>query len=244
MRLLVSVRDAIEARSALAGGAEWIDIKEPHRGALGAADPQVWREVREAVGDAAPVSAALGELVEEGRGELAKLTSGLGYVKIGLAGASPIDWRSRWRELLKKLPMGVKHVAVCYVDWRESQAPCPSDVVAFAADHSAAAVLFDTFDKRSGKLFVHLSAVELDLLARRCRACELSIALAGSIDADDLKSVAALAPEIVAVRGAVCRPDRRGAVDASLVRRFQERLARERRRATAEHDEKNRLRFA
>ena len=37
-RLLVSVRDAVEAEAALAGGAHLIDVKEPARGALGRAD--------------------------------------------------------------------------------------------------------------------------------------------------------------------------------------------------------------
>ena len=36
--LLVSVRSADEAIAALAGGADVIDVKEPNRGALGAAD--------------------------------------------------------------------------------------------------------------------------------------------------------------------------------------------------------------
>ena len=38
--LLVSVRSAAEALSALAGGADVIDVKEPNRGSLGAADDE------------------------------------------------------------------------------------------------------------------------------------------------------------------------------------------------------------
>ena len=41
--LLVSVRSADEARTALAGGATVIDVKEPERGPLGRADPATWR---------------------------------------------------------------------------------------------------------------------------------------------------------------------------------------------------------
>ena len=43
--LLVSVRSAEEARAALAGGATVIDIKEPDRGPLGRAEPEVWQQV-------------------------------------------------------------------------------------------------------------------------------------------------------------------------------------------------------
>ena len=40
-KLLVSVRTIEEARAALAGGADIIDIKEPTRGSLGRADEAV-----------------------------------------------------------------------------------------------------------------------------------------------------------------------------------------------------------
>ena len=61
-RLLVSVRDASEALAALRGGAALIDVKEPRLGSLGAATPEVWREVRRVVPTEVPCSAALGEL--------------------------------------------------------------------------------------------------------------------------------------------------------------------------------------
>ena len=62
MRLLVSVVSADEARRALAGGADIIDVKDPREGALGAPSPRVLSEVVAAVGGAAPVSVALGDL--------------------------------------------------------------------------------------------------------------------------------------------------------------------------------------
>ena len=44
-RLLVSVRNADEAIAALAGGAHVIDVKEPERGSLGAADTSAIAEI-------------------------------------------------------------------------------------------------------------------------------------------------------------------------------------------------------
>ncbi|MGC1717590.1 MAG: (5-formylfuran-3-yl)methyl phosphate synthase, partial [Isosphaeraceae bacterium] len=44
-QLLVSVRSADEARTALARGASIIDIKEPDHGSLGLAPWSVWRDV-------------------------------------------------------------------------------------------------------------------------------------------------------------------------------------------------------
>ena len=61
MRLLISVADAAEARIALEGDADIIDVKDPARGTLGSADSAVLREVVEVVGAARPVSAALGD---------------------------------------------------------------------------------------------------------------------------------------------------------------------------------------
>ncbi len=62
--LLVSVRSALEALEALAGGADVIDVKEPTRGSLGAADVATISEVVRAVNNRAIVTAALGELTE------------------------------------------------------------------------------------------------------------------------------------------------------------------------------------
>ena len=103
--LLVSVRCALEALAALSGGASVIDVKEPSRGALGRAEGSVWGEVLEAVAGRAPVSAALGELVEWGEGadpgtgptaDPRRKIPGLGglsFLKLGLAGeALRPDW--------------------------------------------------------------------------------------------------------------------------------------------------------
>src|SRR5437763_2302356 len=102
--LLVSVRSAVEARSALAGGAGVIDIKDPSRGPLGAAEPAVWRAVRRVVPREMPLSAALGELAEwKSRRALEQHDSaGLSYLKLGLAGCGSWPgsvWQAGWRGL-------------------------------------------------------------------------------------------------------------------------------------------------
>ena len=67
MKLLVSVRSTAEAEAALRGGADIIDIKEPARGPLGMAPPEVCGSIVQRVAGRAPVSAALGELWERVR---------------------------------------------------------------------------------------------------------------------------------------------------------------------------------
>jgi uncharacterized protein (UPF0264 family) len=58
-QLLVSVRSADEARTALAGGASIIDVKEPDHGSPGQAPWSVWRDVHTVVSTAAPISSEL-----------------------------------------------------------------------------------------------------------------------------------------------------------------------------------------
>ena len=104
-KLLVSVRSRAEAEAALAGGADIIDIKEPARGALGAADPAVWAEICACIGRRAIVSAALGELLSDRTFDLARQTAGLRFAKIGLAGChSHRGWMDRWMAAVQSLP--------------------------------------------------------------------------------------------------------------------------------------------
>src|SRR5256712_12388438 len=89
MRLLVSVADPSEARAALEGGADVIDAKQPRRGALGPVRRDVLAAIRQVVGAARPVSAALGDARDEAAlGRAAGGAAGLGvaFVKGGLAG--------------------------------------------------------------------------------------------------------------------------------------------------------------
>lgn len=89
MRLLVSVASAAEASAALAGGADVVDAKDPHAGALGPVSLEVLRDIHAAVGGARPVSAALGDAADEAvveRDTRAFIAAGALFVKIGFAG--------------------------------------------------------------------------------------------------------------------------------------------------------------
>ena len=91
MRLLVSVARAAEAAAALAGGADVIDAKDPHAGALGPVSVPVLREIYAAVGGVQPVSAALGDAADEAvieRDAHAFIAAGALFVKVGFGGAA------------------------------------------------------------------------------------------------------------------------------------------------------------
>src|SRR5690349_12551439 len=111
--LLVSVRSAVEALAAYAGGAAVIDMKEPARGPLGQADPAVWQAVRAAVPRAITLSVALGELVEwRGRDPIDPAWfDGISYRKLGLAGADR-RWADEWASLRAACGGGPGWIAV------------------------------------------------------------------------------------------------------------------------------------
>src|SRR2546430_11326761 len=89
MRLLVSVRGSVEARAALAGGADVIDAKDPARGALGAVQRDRLAAIRRAVGAARPVSAALGDARDDAMVAAgAAAAAGVAFVKLGFGGVT------------------------------------------------------------------------------------------------------------------------------------------------------------
>jgi uncharacterized protein (UPF0264 family) len=220
MQLLVSVRSAEEAEAALDGGAGLIDVKEPARGSLGPADPTVISEVLHVVAGRAPVSAALGELLD-GPTDLAR--SELSFVKWGLAGCQGQDWSSALRQAQQLAPC--RPVAVAYADWSRAGAPAPSDVCDFAIAHSWAAFLLDTWRKDGTTLLDWLSHAGLAELRTRCRHAGVPVALAGSLGEAEIRELMVLQPDWFAVRGAACRCGRRtDRIDANRVRSLAELL--------------------
>lgn len=225
MRLLVSVRSAEEARAALAGGAEIVDAKDPQRGALGAVELVVLREIVRAVSGMRPVSAALGDAGDaESLAHLARAAAeeGAAFVKVGFADVRELEAvRSRLSRvmdgaLLPEAPCAV--VAVAYADWHEVGAAAPSTVLAAAAAEGAMGVLVDTVRKDGAGLFRCLGRAALGSLVREAREHSLLVALAGRITLEDLAFAYEAGAEVVGVRGAACDLGRNGRVRESRVR--------------------------
>jgi len=216
-RLLVSVRSADEARIALASGADVIDVKEPNRGPLGAADVDVVADVVTAVGDRVPISVAASELLDGQR--IVAETEGIALAKIGLAGCrSCADWPARWRAAIAAWPASVRPAAVVYADGNYANSPPPDDVLAAAIASGCPALLVDTWDKSRGTLFDHWPAQDVGRFCRQVRAAKIAVALAGSLHGESLEAAVACRPNVIAVRGAVCDGGRSGAVSDARVR--------------------------
>ncbi len=233
-QLLVSVRSTAEAESALVGGADWIDIKEPRRGSLGRADERTIADIMTFVAGRRPVSAALGEwsttpVEDSGRATLPKrATLPLphpcpGFVKIGLADTANRNWRDGLRSLQRALAnrCAASLIPAAYADWRRASAPPAGDVLQFAIDEGCPGFLIDTWQKDGTTLLDWCALGELAGWCELAHKHGLFVALAGSLKEADLAKVLPLRPDVIAVRGAVCRGGRRDAqLDPELVQRL------------------------
>jgi (5-formylfuran-3-yl)methyl phosphate synthase len=217
--LLVSVRSAAEAKIALAGGADVIDVKEPRRGALGPADPNVWGEIQAAISGRVTSSAALGELLYDPVESLAPQATGFRYAKIGLAGCHATrGWIRCWMDAIGRLPRGTCAVPVAYADWPQAQAPSPSVALWLAERSPAKLLLVDTWNKSGGTLVDQLSWQSLREIAQNAHAAGVRLALAGSLDEAGIAKVQKLSPAYIGVRGAACRGGRDGTIDLARVK--------------------------
>jgi uncharacterized protein (UPF0264 family) len=222
MRLLVSVVSAEEARRALAGGADIVDVKDPGEGALGAPSPRVLSEVVRIVGMSAPVSAALGDLPNlphtaalAARGAA---LSGARYVKVGLRGVRELDAAvALMRAVSDAVGPRTAVIAAAYADADALDPPAfaPASLPVLVERAGISGALIDTFVKDGRGLYRWLSDRELYDLIARTRQAGGSFGIAGQLTRGQLRRVAA---DVVGVRSAVCRGgDRAAELDADLV---------------------------
>ena len=206
-KLLVSVRDAAEARAALDAGADLIDVKEPRRGPLGSADPTTIAAVLDAVAGRVPVSAALGELLDWHDTAAHDTLSGLAFAKFGLSScAKQSSWEAAWRRAIGRLPRGVRGVAVVYADWQRAAAPTPQAVLANAEAVGCSAVLVDTFDKAGGSLLRHWSLAEVERFVSAAHTRGLLAVVAGGLDSMSVGQVATVQCDYVGVAARCAAP--------------------------------------
>lgn len=229
MKLLVSVRNEVEARQALRGECDILDIKEPAHGSLGAAPLGAIERILQAVAGAVPVSAALGELIDleplsKNPPQFPPSLEGLTYLKTGPARLLELpDWKKRFRDFADQTRG--RTVAVIYADGDSVDAPPPEQIFEEARQARATGLLIDTCRKGTGHLLDWITVAQLHLWKRRTSEAGMFLALAGSLCLDLLPHLLPIEPDIIAVRGAVCRGlDRTAAIDENLVRLWHERL--------------------
>jgi uncharacterized protein (UPF0264 family) len=212
VRLLVSVTSAGEARLAVAGGVDVVDVKNPAEGSLGAPAPAVVEAVRAVVPAELPVSAAIGDMPHlPGTAALAALgaaRSGASYVKVGLWGSATEDEAVALLSAVRDAA-GVPVIAAAYADAGRAPGLAPELLVAAARRAGVAGCLLDTAVKDGRGLFEWLAPEALTAMSAEAHEAGLEIALAGALRAEDLPAVRATGADIAGVRSAACRDGRR-----------------------------------
>jgi len=230
MKLLVSVRNAIDASAALDGGADIIDAKEPASGALGAVDLDTFERIVAEVAGARTVTAALGDAVDEraiARMADAFARAGARLVKLGFAGiASPPHVMSLLAAARDGAATHAGVVATAYADADRVASLDPFAMIDAAAKAGVTGILLDTADKQGPGLTGLMSQERLSSWVRTAHDARLLVALAGKLTADDLGYVSDAGADIVGVRGAACDRGRTGQIVAARVCALRSAVAR------------------
>jgi uncharacterized protein (UPF0264 family) len=231
MQLLVSVVDVNEAEKAASSGAEILDLKNSEEGSLGAAHPALIYEVCHRYGRNLPVSAAIGDFPYlPNTAALAGLCAaemGADYIKVGLLGPKSEDQVLCMLTSIQnaltysKLRTKPKLIAACYADYHEAGTINPINLPRLANTAYIAGCMIDTLSKNGKCLFDYMEISEIIAFIKECKKYNLLSALAGSLKQCHLELLKELNPDIIGVRGAVCRDGvRTGAIDQQKIAEF------------------------
>jgi uncharacterized protein (UPF0264 family) len=223
IRLLTSVRDLDEAREAAAAGADFIDMKEPRAGALGALPARrveaIVHELR-FTHPGVPTSATIGDLrpgdhaaIEHHANVIGQC--GVDYVK---AGVPPGPHARETLRRMRALPWNMVPVLL-------ADDGLDLSLVEYACASGFPAVMADTARKKHGSLFHCVSLAVLDQMVQIARAHEVMVGLAGALRLPDVPRLRALGPDFAGFRTAVCTGARTGRLAPSRVRELRAQLA-------------------
>jgi dihydroneopterin aldolase len=211
--MLASVRNLSEARIALAGGCDWLDIKEPDDGALGRAPLTVVRDIVQLVAGRVPLSATIGDCWDQPAVIAAQVAAmadtGVNYVKVGIRARdiSPATTAA----LRSSCAGGRAVIAVCMAE----AAPATADLLALAAS-GVSGVMLDTIDKHGAGLTGLLSIESMGAFVREAHRLGLLAGLAGKLRTADIAALARCGADYLGFRSALCTAgERRASLDES-----------------------------
>lgn len=200
-RILGSVRNLQEAALLLRTSVAILDLKDPERGALGAADPTIVRQVVKQAKGRRHVSAAAGSADDRNIIDKTHQLSleGIDFVKVGFSCASQ---QSLLPELQVAIATPVQAVAVLFADsckidpmrWIE-----PVRMAGFAG------LMLDTADKHSGSLDQHMDLSQVKCWTKATKEAGLLCGLAGRLNAESARYFLPAGPDYLGFRGALCR---------------------------------------
>lgn len=227
MELLVSAINLSEAKEAILGKADILDIKNPKEGSLGANFSWVIKEISDYAPDDMTISTTVGDVpYKPGTVSLAALgcaVSGSNYVKVGLYGTKNYDEAV---EVMNAVVKSVKDydenitvVACGYADSYNINSVSHEDIPRIARDTHCEIAMLDTYVKDGRRLTDYLNKQQLEKFVNEAHNYGLKVALAGSVNKEDIPLLKDLSCDIIGVRGCVCSNGDRntGSINKDLV---------------------------
>jgi len=230
MLLMVSVQNMEEAKQALKGNADIVDVKNLQEALVGSAHPWLVKEVRDYVPQETHASVTLGVVPNQvGTVAMAVYSAGLlnaTSVKVGFMKTEyqmAVDILLASKEALNGTE--TKLIGSLFADNSLYDGLDPNKMVDLAKDGQCDGFLIDTLTKDGRNLFDFMSEEILTDIVYQGKSMGVSTALSGHLRLDNLDELARINPDIVGVRGAVCSKGERGnSVYWEAVAKFRKEL--------------------
>lgn len=231
MILMVSVQDLYEAKQALKGGADIVDVKNLQEALVGSAHPHIVKQIREEVPSAHHASITLGVVPDQ-----------IGTVAMAVYAAGSLDATSvkvgfmvrEYEVALETLLMSkkalegtqTKLIGSLFADNSLHEGGLdPNMMVKLAKEGQCDGFLIDTLVKDGRNLFDFIPEGRLKEMVLEGKELGMSTALSGHLKMSDIDELARVNPDIVGVRGAVCQKgDRDSRVHWESVAEFKSEL--------------------
>ena len=231
MILMVSVQDLYEAKQALKGGADIVDVKNLQEALVGSAHPNVVKQIRDEVPSAHHASVTL-EVVPDQIGTVSMAVYAAGTldatsVKVGFMVS---EYSVALETLLaaKEALAGTqtKLIGSLFADNLLYDGGIDPDLmVKLAKEGQCDGFLIDTLVKDGRNLFDFVPEERLKEMVLEGKELGMSTALSGHLKMSDLDELSRVNPDIVGVRGGVCQKgDRDSRVHWESVADFKKQL--------------------
>lgn len=230
MMLMVSVQDLYEAKEAVKGKADIVDVKNLKEMTVGSNFPPVIKECRDAFPKKIHVSVTLG-VVPNQPGTVALAVYGAAAlnatsVKVGFVNTD-YDMALRILKECKKSLNGfdTKLIAATFADSHLYKGIDPKSVVKLGEESESDGILIDTLTKDGRNLFDFIKESQLADMVIESKELGMSTALSGSLRLENFDELTRINPDIVGVRGAVCtKGDREGRINGTAVANVKKQL--------------------
>jgi uncharacterized protein (UPF0264 family) len=210
-QLLISVTNVAEAEIALEHGADFIDLKDPTKGALGALPLTTIHEVVAYVNNQNQygkrlTSATIGDLPMQAELILehvvALTKTKVDIIKIGFFEAA--DYQPCLDTLKTIAQNGVKLIAVLFAEYQY-----PASLISAIKTAGFYGVMLDTSHKNGATFLDYFSEKTMQLFAKNVHTQGLLFGLAGSLTLQHVAIVKTINPSYVGFRGGVCDQNQR-----------------------------------